>query len=1718
MLQRPSVWLLVSTAASPSPAGAPKRLHATLTVMWDPGEATMPPELDLHDLAVWHAKNTAWQLRDPRDFAFAVPLDAEPAPGNPDDHEHWARCLEDSLKQDWKQASERLQTRTDWAWVARDLRFTEAVNSDTPEWLGHLVPWTLYNAISGFASIVPAVGAALSLNWILSIPADTGAAGCVVLPVFSGHEFFNSGPLADGWTLRRDGFLLAQYATPPGRSALYVISSPIEPAPNDPSRWHNATRWLRASAAPIERLASVDPQAALHAAVSEALHTPRHLHTILSDTTLTPPSWSNLDSALDALLPRLNPGWVEASPTPDIPPLWAAIFNAWRRASGARPEDTEPLRLLDRLRTLWTLASASTPQQLLTEAAWRTIVIDAASGSEQSPSEDKGLLSDRDRALRILENLLGGKAGQEATKARVAVLRRTLIECEKAVVKSSPTAPTPFQQIFREPIGLAVAAELLSFPVSAIQAQAHSSPALAEIRGCPDEHPDRCARSVLARHITRALKPVLPANTDPDSFAQITLNNALARLDSPSTDEVDGPGSARPAADPLVIPALRPIREENVATGDLRHLAGFACLVRRSAPEPTDWFPLHIAEVEVRDSTASPERSPLHESKTPVLAPTRFPFFDGFANPTFEYENEPLAVFNESNRQDGEGVSVTTDDDKWLPPRTRLRTAPAKLSHLPVLQFGATYEAVSFGVEASGELPEELRTHSPWLPAYRVTHAALGDIPRHCARKLRYLRRTPVSCFGLATEARRTPPLPPGVRPLAAEIPYCSAITNNETRIFDYDLFAARGRFYASAAQLQLELHRVEVPNGASLKLILTAQAAPHTSAANPIPATDSTFTLTLQGPIPPSRLSVACIDKNGSSAAVAALWSVSTGGVLHELDFETYNPPAQGTAPLYWSLSAQASCSCPECPSLSPPAWSLSAPPDPATIPDRNAERAAKTKGGSPFPPAPELVFLQDDERGPRGSNIFPTELRWPSVDKTTHDRCVGRSPTLAPDEHAEDASVPDDPFVSGYRVVVTEYFRFTDTVPRFMAASFAKKVDFPYLLGQTRRTPLTCVRSPSASAPVFGRKSDALEIDLPAGGLYHIRIEPVLSHADKFHPQLVSRTNGTGDALTSIDRFGPALEYLVETEPTAAQHQAAFPNRSQAFEAFFLEWRGREVVAGTRFQDRARDPLKLDPLRAACVGHVRIGLEQWAWRGEPVRLPGDDPETNDRWFPADAVEESRSELHPRLERFEVRTMTTSPLLTFISECEAPATFGVIETPALREDVSSRTAGAYYRAYVTLVSRYARTPHKPSRELTTDPDNRTHQHYITTRPSLLDPNASFDANAKTWKRCYVPYRGSPDLAAPRVKMVLPLMDHVVEPESGTRAGNPRRFPAALVVLDEPWFRVGGPDETLEANVCITRRKLLPTTLGKDGDQKTSDERLHVAHYEIARDPGLSEATRVPLTLDPSGSPFEREAPRLRVFGPLGHTFDSLSGAGQMIYSTSAVIALEPDEAWDPQGEDDDWQAWYFAKIELRRTVTGPSGSPFNSAWTKPVWVQFPPALAQSAHLDLSANATWVRVNPSGEQSLSFAGCGDAVCSAEKHRYSVWAVLTDLVRSTSDGEEERFIDMGLLSSDGNPAGNALCGLLGERLLVATSGHPGIRTVVVQHTHDEDIKALKGNPSPLQRQALWEQLALHEIPGDKRVPECHARIVSVSPRRSIPMPGGSTRKQSPASAP
>ena len=416
--------------------------------------------------------------------------------------------------------------------------------------------------------------------------------------------------------------------------------------------------------------------------------------------------------------------------------------------------------------------------------------------------------------------------------------------------------------------------------------------------------------------------------------------------------------------------------------------------------------------------------------------------------------------------------------------------------------------------------------------------------------------------------------------------------------------------------------------------------------------------------------------------------------------------------------------------------------------------------------------------------------------------------------------------------------------------------------------------------------------------------------------------------------------------------------------------------------------------------IGRVEFQRQVWRWRGRPVRrFPKDNPDRISEWV---------------AEQFGDRD--DSDHLNVIPQKVDAAKDGR-RTFTYTEDISKDKRGTYYRFAIRAASRYSGL----TRNLA----------LIRDTLSARDFKDQTKAHLLKWKEVLIRCRRTDEVPAPKISMIVPLTEPAADDPNvkACQAGplssrSPSTYrPGLLLVMDEPWFEIGGLAETLEVAVSTKREpdpnkpvdycELGPDVIVSSGH--FSDKLVYEDFSPDKQNYLTTTGTRIWQAVPPPLS------------GPAGHTFDT--NFENPLFRSSSFILRAPDYQ-DPEDPKKQRFPWPMVKLMFRRrlnkdlcspdTVTademrkkasqGPlclpegqtSDATLASAYTAGYWAQFLPPFSLDGHNLPIPEFVW----ENGE--ISNAEC--ALEPAEGFAY--FAVATVQVTDAASGSpQEAFVGL-----------------------------------------------------------------------------------------------------------
>lgn len=335
-----------------------------------------------------------------------------------------------------------------------------------------------------------------------------------------------------------------------------------------------------------------------------------------------------------------------------------------------------------------------------------------------------------------------------------------------------------------------------------------------------------------------------------------------------------------------------------------------------------------------------------------------------------------------------------------------------------------------------------------------------------------------------------------------------------------------------------------------------------------------------------------------------------------------------------------------------------------------------------------------------------------------------------------------------------------------------------------------------------------------------------------------------------------------------------------------------------------------KRDQLHRAELWH-----QMWHWRGRP---PQPHPYLT---LLKDAVPKDAAKVEADLLPFEVSEFGERSddghrrlPMTRTAKDGAPLSVFSYEENLLEESLQGEVRALHHRFSARVFSRYE---------------------------GLLPEEESFiealdGPTGDRWRSLFVPCRPPVEVAAPKVKLVLPL----------TEGKEGEKGPGLMVVVDGPWYEVGGLAEELGVEVM--------TVAGPDG-KDAQGKPMERHYFQIGTDPILTEKG-AGESFETKGALESTDPPRFNVevqpiTGAIGHQRDRSRTDPRFLASS---FLLPRPVISDPKGgefpDDPERFSWWFVQLRFYRKLVLPSANPkkpnmVQSELSAPFWVQYLPGV-----------------------------------------------------------------------------------------------------------------------------------------------------------------------------
>lgn len=438
---------------------------------------------------------------------------------------------------------------------------------------------------------------------------------------------------------------------------------------------------------------------------------------------------------------------------------------------------------------------------------------------------------------------------------------------------------------------------------------------------------------------------------------------------------------------------------------------------------------------------------------------------------------------------------------------------------------------------------------------------------------------------------------------------------------------------------------------------------------------------------------------------------------------------------------------------------------------------------------------------------------------------------------------------------------------------------------LALMRSGPLTVCIHVSKDAPSLS--ADGLygaDLSIPPGSLARLTLTPILRNGELF-------ANG----ILADPSSGAPYSFLVETADTGkVDANGKIIERTLPSDQ---DLRSMLSVADT--DEKLTFKLNISPgnppNKFRNIRHAKLRLQEWRWDGRPG-VPFPFPTSGD---PKNIVFTDPLKTW-EADAFGLRSVNDSSLRVMCID-------QLGNSLSVGEDISKDRGALYLRYGIEVFNRYGPLVPPEQRSVNSLGD-------ISTQP--------------LWMRYLVPLRWQGEIPKPAVKLVLPLTSSL---ETSSRTAS------LLVVVQGPWYTIGGLAEQMKAELLYTDSSMRLAEAGPDPIRWKGKPDHLVSTYWFGKDKDSSTSIVPGLKLGD-------------LDGPVGHTFDD-TDTNPLWVNTSFVIP--PIKSTDKNGTSLD-TSWDLAKVRFRRIFDSraphsPSATKLSaedeisSKPTEAYWVQFLP-------------------------------------------------------------------------------------------------------------------------------------------------------------------------------
>jgi hypothetical protein len=469
----------------------------------------------------------------------------------------------------------------------------------------------------------------------------------------------------------------------------------------------------------------------------------------------------------------------------------------------------------------------------------------------------------------------------------------------------------------------------------------------------------------------------------------------------------------------------------------------------------------------------------------------------------------------------------------------------------------------------------------------------------------------------------------------------------------------------------------------------------------------------------------------------------------------------------------------------------------------------------------------------------------------------------------------------------------------------------------------------------------------------------------------------------------------------------------------------------------------------RQSFVGSADIQTQVWRWDGRPsAPYP-----YNDTVMPP-----TKLLLEWELEVFSSRIASDATFRPMTRSNQA----GFAVAFEAHDDRSADPGATFYRAGVTAYNRYGSMIPVDARSVST----------LTDFASVPGADGGW---VRSLVRATLPATYTPP--KPAIKFIVPL--------TGSQDHSQPRAASALVIVQGPWYALGGLAEELHAHIA-------------DASQSID---FNTTFQEAGADPILFSGQRENLPT----SYQDYDATGSRLHGPVGHTFDQSDANPLWVYSS---FVLDPPLVNTPKpmnAQEGTFAAVQFTRVIRSEGVFNTPKTPLVSLPTDPVWVQFLPS--RFSPFTASIDGLHLEIGDDGKAAINQGQTpiklSHSINSKSKTEHLLFALLlTEEVPDLLGRKgQERFRDVLLEPAHPYPPGGPDSDP--DYTYACWSGAPprgsnyiGRILAIQRQVNTWPYKAV-ANPPLSTAQTLWDEM----FPSDATA-DASSRIVAVSPPIAI----------------